>query len=148
MILYDLGAFKLHYLQSTIPIFAKWISTLLTTQMQNFPFPASREKGILQWTTKEDDTKTCMTFIQIGSFGVHKNQFWGNKFQLYYQATHSISLFYTEKGTPYSGPKSWCYQGVYSPGVFKLEHLESTQTYFWKINFNFINQSNTAFPFS
>ena len=29
--------------------------------MQHFPFPASREKGTLQWTPKVDDTKGCMT---------------------------------------------------------------------------------------
>ena len=37
---YDPGAFKLNHLQSRKPIFAKWISTLLTGHMHDFPFPA------------------------------------------------------------------------------------------------------------
>ena len=113
---HDPGAFKLDHLQSMKPIFAKYISTLLTltcssslflhpgkrapyigpqkwmtprgvwpwgiqirpfavheayfwklifhfinSHMQDFPFPACREKGTPQWTPKVNDTKGCMT---------------------------------------------------------------------------------------
>ena len=47
---YDPGAFKLDHLQSTKPIFAKWISTLLTGHMQHFPFPAYSEMDTPQCT--------------------------------------------------------------------------------------------------
>ena len=55
------GAFKLYHFESTKPIFAKWISTLLTGQMQQFPFPAYSEMDTQKFTPKVNSTKGCMT---------------------------------------------------------------------------------------
>ena len=47
---YDPGAFELDRLQSIKPIFERWNSTLLTSHMQLFPFPACREMDTPQCT--------------------------------------------------------------------------------------------------
>ena len=49
------------YFVSTEQYFACNISTILTSHMQHFPFPACRGKGTPQWTPKVSDTKGCMT---------------------------------------------------------------------------------------
>ena len=72
--------------------------------MQHFPFPASREKGTLQWNAKVYDTKRCMT---PGAFKLDHLQatkpFLQNEFPLNQQAKCSISLLlHPEKRAPYN----------------------------------------------
>ena len=49
--------FKLDHLGFMKPTFSKEISNLLTIHMQHFPFLASREKCIPQWTSKVNEIK-------------------------------------------------------------------------------------------
>ena len=58
--------FKLDQLQSMKPIFAPKISTLLTSNMQHFHFPAYRKKGIQQLTPELNETKTKGYIMYIG----------------------------------------------------------------------------------
>ena len=56
-----------------------------TNHMQNFPFPAYREKGNPQWTPKESEMKGCKILgIQTESFAVHEAYLRQNGFTLYY----------------------------------------------------------------
>ena len=51
------------------------------------------------------------------------------------------------KGTPYNGPKSGWHQGVYDPGAFKLDHLESTKAIFARWISTFLTGHMQQFPF-
>ena len=57
----DPGAFELDHLQSMKPMFATWISTLLTGHKQHFAFPACRGKRQLTVDPKVNDTNGYMT---------------------------------------------------------------------------------------
>ena len=81
---YDPGAFKLDHLQSTEPIFAQYISPLLTRRMQNFPFPAYCEMDTPQCTPKVNSTKGYMTLGHSNwTICSPQNLFLQNEFPLY-----------------------------------------------------------------
>ena len=81
---YDSGVPELDYFESMKPILPKWISTFLTSHMQNFPFPAYSEMGTPHCTPKVDESKGYMTLGHsnwtICSPG---NLFLQNEFPLY-----------------------------------------------------------------
>ena len=131
------------------PIFAKWISTLITGHMQHFPFPASREKGPLSGPQKWMTPRGVWPWgIQIGSFAVHETYFC--KMDVHFINRPDAALPFScikRKGHSTVDPKSEWHQGVYDPGAFKLDHLQSMKPIFAKWISTLLTSHMQHFPF-
>ena len=142
------GAFKLDHLQSTKSTFAKWISTLLTSHLQYFPFPASREMGIPLWTARVSGHRGCMNLgHSIGPFGIHETYFCNMDFHFIDQP-HAAFPFSCIKANGHLtvDPKVSDTKGCMTLGLSNWT-ISSQQNLFLKIKFPLSSKPHAAFPF-
>ena len=96
---HDPGAFKLDHLQSTKPIFAKWISTLLTLTWSISLFlhtvKSSLHSGPQKWVTPRG---VWPWGIQVGPFAVHKTYFCKVNFHFITSQMQHFPFLHAEKG--------------------------------------------------
>ena len=99
---YDSGAFKLDHMQSTKPMFAKWISTSLIGHMQHSLIQHAGERVLHNGSQKWMRAMGVWPWdIQIGQYEVHKTYFCKMNFCLLNRA-YAAFLFTAcrGKGTP------------------------------------------------
>ena len=95
----------------------------------NSLFRACRVRDTTKWTSKVNVTMGCMTFWNSNS-----------------QATCSISLSqHARKWALHNGHHKWITPSSVWPWGIQIGQFAGHETYFWKTNFHFMNESHTLF---
>ena len=112
--------------------------------MQQFHLASCREMVILIVTPR----RAWLRANQIGSFGVQETYFWRVNFH-FVNMPHAAAPFTAckEMGILHSLPWKCMTPRELWPSAIQIGAFGVQETYFWKVNFHFVNVPHEAVPF-